>query len=122
VTVVARLGPLNSRRLDIYRPMNLTPMARDTGVGGLGIESPSPLGGPRCCLAATTGDLLTTGRSWAQLRRRARYFHYQNSVFFGFTSDFSTLRSVEAAQGEISVQKMMGVHARNWGCVIAQPC
>jgi hypothetical protein len=26
--------------------------------GGLGIASPSPAGGPRCCMAATTGDRL----------------------------------------------------------------
>jgi hypothetical protein len=40
----------------------------------------------------------------ARLRHRARY---ENSVFFGFTFDFSKLHFLEPGQGEISVQKMM---------------
>jgi hypothetical protein len=47
------------------------------------------------------------------LGHRARY---ENSVFFGFTFDFSKLHFLEPAQGEISVQKMMSLKPSIGSC------
>ena len=52
-----RAGPWSSTR-----PMNLNRMAVDIG-GRLGDPVSVSAGGPRCCMAATTGDLLITGRN-----------------------------------------------------------
>ena len=76
--------------------MNLNRMAGDIGVDGLGDRVSESAGGPRCCMAATTGDLLTTGRNGRHIYVIALAVRIQ---YFGFTSDLSTLHSLLASLG-----------------------
>jgi hypothetical protein len=78
---------------------------------------PSPAGVLGAAWPQPPGGLLTTWppTNRARLRYRARC---ENSVFFGFTSDFSKLRFLETAQGEISIQKIKDANHSIGGCAI----
>ena len=112
----SRGWPLDkARSRSPIRPMNLNRIAHDIDVGGLGIASPSPPGVLGAAWPQPPGTSLhTPSRPAGTVLHRARY---ENSVFSGFTFDFSKLHFLEP-RGEISVQKMIGCILSIGSCII----
>jgi hypothetical protein len=107
-----------TRRDPATWPLNLTRMARDSGVSGLGTGvSESAWGVLGAAWPQPPGTSSQRAATAAHLRHRAGC---ENSVFFGFNFDFSKLHFLapDAKCAKLSVQKMMGLIISIGGCAI----